>query len=163
RAQLGSVTRRLDPAEREPAGDDTDERLLERFTLHRDESAFAALVRRHGPMVLGVCRRVLHDEHDAEDAFQATFLVLARKSATIRKRGSLDSWLYGVAYRIALKAKSAAVRRRARERQAAKMALADPSAELAWRDLNPVLDEELNRLPEKYRVPLVLCYLNGKT
>lgn len=148
---------------RTTTGDETDELLLERFTLHHDESAFAALVQRHGPMVLGVCRRVLNHTHDAEDAFQAVFLVLARKSASIRNRESLDSWLYGVAYRIAVKAKANAARRRAHERQAAKMLQVDPDDEVLWRELSPILDAELNRLPEKYRAPLVLCYLKGKT
>jgi RNA polymerase sigma-70 factor (ECF subfamily) len=114
-------------------------------------------------MVLGVCQRVLHDPHDAEDAFQATFLVLARNAGSIAKRDSVGSWLYGVAHRTALKARAEAAKRRALERQSGDMANADPMAEIIWRDLRPVLDEELGRLPEKYRAPLVLCYLEGKT
>jgi len=145
------------------AGNESDEHLLERFALRREEAAFAVLVQRHGPMVLGVCRRVLHNLHDAEDAFQAAFLVLARKSASIRKRESVGSWLYGVAYRIALRAKADATRRQIYEHQAADVAQASPEDAAAWRELWPVLDEELQRLPDKYRAPLVLCYLEGKT
>lgn len=146
----------------------SDGQLLERFAAQREESAFAQLVERHGPMVLGVCRRVLHDEHDAEDAFQAVFLVLARKSASIRKREALGSWLYGVAYRVAARLRSGVGLRRVKERQMSEM----PSTErvggdligtIVWRELRPMIDEELNHLPTKYRDPLVLCYLQGKT
>src|SRR5436190_7229564 len=98
--------------------DDTDERLLERFLTQREEGAFAALLRRHGPMVWGVCRRLLPCAHDAEDAFQATFLVLVRKAASVVPRGRVGNWLYGVAYRTALEARTASARRRSRERQA---------------------------------------------
>ena len=140
-----------------------DAELLGRFAEHRDEDAFAALLRLHGPMVLGVCRRVLGDEQDAEDVFQATFLVLARKAASIRSRGTLADWLYRVASRLALAVRSASSRRIIVERQATPMQQTDPTAEIAWRDLRPVLDEELSRLPEKYRLPVVLCYLEGKT
>src|ERR1700692_957981 len=100
----------------------TDAQLLESFLLHREEAAFEALVRRHGPMVLGVCRRVLHDRHDAEDAFQATFIVLIRRAGSIGKRQLLANWLHGVAQRIALKARNATARRRAKERQVEDMA-----------------------------------------
>src|SRR5579863_9692289 len=100
----------------------TDARLLESFLVGQEDAAFEALVRRHGPMVLGVCRRVLHDRHDAEDAFQATFLVLIRKAASIRKRDLLANWLYGVAYRTALKARKAIIKRRANERKFGNMA-----------------------------------------
>jgi RNA polymerase sigma factor (sigma-70 family) len=106
---------------------------------------------------------VLRQEQDAEDAFQATFLVLARKAASIRKRESVASWLYGVAYRTAVEARETAFRRRRREREVPTMSATDPAAEAAWSELQPVLDEELQRLPEKYRRPLILCYLEGKT
>jgi RNA polymerase sigma factor (sigma-70 family) len=138
----------------------TDAGLLARFLAGRDEAAFEALVRRHGPMVLGVCRRVLGNAHDAEDAFQATFLVLARKGASVRVGGSVGSWLYGVARRTALHARRVDARRRAREsgvmhRQ--ETAAADP-----WDGLREALDVELERLPEKYRTAVVLCDLEGR-
>jgi RNA polymerase sigma factor (sigma-70 family) len=146
------------------AGEVLDAQLLERFVTDHEEAAFEALVRRHGPMVLGVCRQLLLDPHDAEDAFQATFLVLVRKAGSIQGRGQLASWLYGVAYRTALRARQTTARRRAREKQGVDMiAAAEPSTEDLGRDLGPVLHEELNRLPEKYRVPVVLCYLQGRT
>jgi RNA polymerase sigma factor (sigma-70 family) len=141
----------------------TDGQLLERFASRHEESAFAALVRRHGPMVLGVCRRVLSDEHDAEDAFQATFLVLLRRAAALDRRRPLANWLYTVAYHAALRARSTATRRRVPERQALDMTREEPDAAAAWRDLRPVLDEELSRLPETCREAFVLCYLEGKT
>ena len=139
-----------------------DAQLLARFVADRDEAAFASLVRQHGPMVLGVCRRVLHDLHDAEDAFQATFLVLARKASSIRKPELLANWLYGVAYRTALRAKGAAAKRQARERQVVNMP-APPREESSLDELKRLLDEELSRLPDKYRLPIVLCGLEGKT
>ena len=141
----------------------TDGELLERFTARRDEVAFAALMRRHGPMIWGVCRRVLRDAHLAEDAFQATFLVLVRKACTIARGASLAYWLYEVAYRTALRAKLSAARRRERERQATAMTDTDPLTDAQWEELRPLLDGELHRLPEKYREPFVLCYLQGKT
>jgi RNA polymerase sigma factor (sigma-70 family) len=147
------------------AGHDPDALLLEQFAASRDEYAFAALLKRHGPMVLAVCRRVLRDPHDAEDAFQATFLVLARKAGSVRQYASVASWLYGVAYRTALKARAAAARRRSAEREATLARAAEPDAarEALWRDLRPVLDEEVGRLPEKNRAAFVLCYLEGRT
>ena len=141
----------------------SDAELLKRFVEQRDETAFAAIVRRHGPMVLGACRRVLHDWHAAEDAFQATFLVLARRARSIARPDLLGNWLYGVAYRTAVRAKANAARRNAYERQAMPMLTAEPTQEVAWREVMAVLDEEMNRLPEKYRAPLVLCYLEGCT
>jgi RNA polymerase sigma factor (sigma-70 family) len=141
----------------------TDSQLLERFVRRREEAAFAALVRRHGPMVLSVCRRVLCHSHDAEDAFQATFLVLAEKAHRLRRPELLANWLYGVAYRTALHARQRAARRSAREKEAATMLAPLPDREIDTRELRRVLDEELHRLPEKYRAPLVLCYLEGKT
>jgi RNA polymerase sigma-70 factor (ECF subfamily) len=140
-----------------------DGQLLQRYVTTRDERAFAGLVERYGPMVLGVCGRVLQHTQDAEDAFQATFLVLARRAETLDGRGPLGNWLYGVAYRTALKARQNAIRRRARELQVLNMSTVPDSEEEDWSDLRPLLDEELNHLPEKYRAPLVLCYLEGKT
>jgi RNA polymerase sigma-70 factor (ECF subfamily) len=141
----------------------SDEDLLARFATHRNESAFATLVRRHAPMVLGVCIRTLGDTPDAEDAFQATFIVLAHRASSVSRPELLANWLYGVAYRTSLKAKSRAARRRAMEREVSTVAESDSLNELAQQDLKPVLDYELSRLPEKYRVPIVLCYLEGQT
>jgi RNA polymerase sigma factor (sigma-70 family) len=141
----------------------SDAELLERFVAHRDEAAFEVLVWRHGPMVLGVCRHVLRHQHDAEDAFQATFLVLARKAWTIGKRQAVGSWLYRVAYRVALRAKLVAGKRAAKQTGVTNEPVAPPAPDPAWGDLRPVLDDEINRLPEKYRAPFVLCYLDGKT
>jgi len=141
----------------------TDCQLLEKYLLDGDEEAFAVLVRRHGAMVLGVCRRVLRNLADAEDAFQATFLVLVSNASRIVNPESVGSWLHGVAYRTAIKAKVAARRRRAAERQAPLAATVEGGPDLIWRELRPVLDEEISLLPERYRVPVVLCYLEGKT
>jgi RNA polymerase sigma factor (sigma-70 family) len=140
-----------------------DHVLLERFGARRDEAAFAALVRRHGPMVLAVCRRVLQHEQDAEDAFQAVFCVLARKAVAIRRGTALSGWLYVVASRIARKAKGLQVRRRMREKELPDVPAPDNPPAWEWRDLWPILDEEVNRLPERYRQPFVLCELEGKT
>ena len=141
----------------------SDSDLLKRFALARDESAFEALVQRHGPMVQGVCRRILGDAHEAEDAFQAVFLVLVRKSASVRRPELLANWLYGVAFRIARKARIRAIRKEIRERRAGKMPTQEQFLDLEWAELKAVLDEELSQLPEKYRAPLVLCYLRGQT
>lgn len=141
----------------------TDAQLLDCFATQHDEAAFDALVRRHGPMVLAVCRRVLGDAHDADDAFQATFLILIRKASSIGQPERLGNWLYGVAYRTSLDARANRAKRLARERQVGDMPAAEIPEDVIWRDLRPVLDEELNRLPEKYRAPLVCCYLQGKT
>src|SRR5579884_3194310 len=151
--------RRIVAAER--SGALTDRELLDRFVGQRDEDAFAALVRRHGPLVFGVCRRVLHDAHDAEDACQAAFLVLARKAATVRDRNSLGSYLYGVAYRVASNLRREVARRRGREATAVDVP-GPAAADVTWRELRTVLDEELRRLPERFRAPLLLCYLEGK-
>ena len=118
-----------------PLPADSDVQLLDRFVAAGEEAAFATLVRRHGPMVLSVCQRVLQSLHDAEDAFQATFLVLARRAGAIRKRGALASWLYGVALRVARKAQAADSRRRVRERQAAEMPQETSGPESEWREL----------------------------
>jgi RNA polymerase sigma factor (sigma-70 family) len=163
-----------------PATDLADGALLARFVAQRDEAAFAELVQRYGPLVLGLCRRVLCDADDADDAFQATFMVLARQAAVIRKQGSVGSWLYGVAYRVAMKMKISAARRRAggTDRMASRLPttgsgtdlgqLPDPSSRqndpgeaAARRELRQALDEEILRLPAKYRQPLVLCDLQG--
>jgi RNA polymerase sigma factor (sigma-70 family) len=139
-----------------------DAQLLARFLDGRDEAAFAALVRRHGPMVLGVCRRLLGNVHDAEDAFQASFLLLARKAAAVVRREAVGSWLYTVAYRTALEARAANARRRARETQVETMPHPPvPPAEA--QDWRPLLDRALNELPEKYRRLVVLCDLEGRT
>src|SRR5262245_36421984 len=138
----------------------TDGDLLTRYVRHRDEAAFAALVCRHGPMVLAVCRRVLHNPHDAEDAFQATFLVLVRKASAVRCPGLVGNWLYGVAYRTAQHARRALLKRRTREAEVVPRAEAPHDA---WTDLRDLLDEELERLPDRYRAAVVLCDLEGAT
>jgi RNA polymerase sigma factor (sigma-70 family) len=144
---------------RETDGGLSDDRLLARFVAHRDEDAFAALVRRHGPMVWGVCRRLLGRHHDAEDAFQAAFLVLAQKAAAVRPGASLGPWLYGVTHKVALKA-AAVARRRSRERQLEAMPhpVAGPAEVPDWL---PLLERELGRLSERYRAAVVLCDLEG--
>ena len=141
----------------------SDAQLLESFLVGQEDAAFEALVRRHGPMILGVCRRVLHDRHDAEDAFQATFLVLLRNARQIGKRASLASWLYGVANRTALQARKRDARRSAKERQVVDMAQKQVGADDGIQGMLPFLDQELSRLPDKYRVPIILCDLEGKT
>jgi RNA polymerase sigma factor (sigma-70 family) len=134
-----------------------DAELLDALSSRRDEAAFEVLLGRHGPMVLGVCRRVLRNDHDAEDAFQATFLVLVRKASSIRKGAALGSWLYGIAYRTAKRAKASATRQRLREREVAAHCL------LVEAVASSDLDEELNALSEKYRAPVVLCELQGRS
>jgi len=142
----------------------TDGQLLECFVSHRDQAAVTALVRRHGPMVWDVCRRVLRNHHDVEDAFQATFLVLVRKAASIVPREMVGNWLYGVAHRTALKAGATMGRRQAREKQVKEMPEPEVVAEPdLWADLEPLLDQELSRLPDKYRVAIVFCDLEGKS
>jgi RNA polymerase sigma factor (sigma-70 family) len=156
---LRHVRRLVVPADSAPG---TDADLLARFVRAGDEDAFAALVRRHGPLVLGVCRRVLRDAHQAEDAFQAVWLVLARKAATVRPGESLAAWLHGVAHQVARNALRGATRRRRRE-GAARPAPGprDPLDELTARELLLVLEEEVQRLPPPYRLPVVLCCLEG--
>ena len=134
--------------------------LVKRYVTGKDEAAFQTLVRRHGPMVLGVCRRVLRNHHDAEDAFQATFLVLVRKAATLRSPAMIGNWLYGVAHRTAWHARKCIAKRRVKE---AEVIAPTEMPDHAWADLRPVLDEELARLADKYRVLLVLCDLEGRT
>jgi RNA polymerase sigma factor (sigma-70 family) len=146
-----------------PAAIAPDRELLERFLHHRDGAAFAALVRRHGPMVLGVCRRVLRDHHAAEDCLQATFLVLAHKAGSLQRPEALGPWLHGVASRTARKARARALRRRAVERRAGATEAVEAPDELTWRELRPVLDEAVAALPEQFRLPFVLHYLQGVT
>ncbi|HEV3117237.1 MAG TPA: sigma-70 family RNA polymerase sigma factor, partial [Gemmataceae bacterium] len=129
----------------------------------RDEGAFAALLRRHGRLVWSVCRRFLHHEQDAEDAFQATFLVLARRAGCIHKAEAIASWLYGVAYKTAMKAKRRAHKRQIDDGQRPPHVQPKATNDLAWRELQAILDEELQRVPAKYRAPFVLCCLEGRT
>ena len=124
--------------------------LLERFLSQKDDGAFEVLVGRHGPMVLSVCRSVLRDPRDAEDAFQATFLVLVKKGGSIRGGDSLGGWLHQVAHRVSIQAHAAAARRRRLERQVGQMAVVtSPTSQLAWDDLLPALHEEIARLPDE--------------
>jgi RNA polymerase sigma factor (sigma-70 family) len=147
-----------------PTGPEASDReLLHRFATGGDEAAFEILVRRHGPMVLRLGRRLLPGAADAEDVFQATFLLLARKASSVRWYDSIAQWLYGVAYHLAQKSKRAAARRSAHERRAGVRCPHDPLAELTGRELLAILDEEMQRLPDRYREPLVLCYLEGLT
>ncbi len=140
----------------------SDGQLLERYLRHREDAAFAALVRRHGPMVRGVCRRVLGNDHDAEDAFQASFLVLVRKATAIVPRERVANFLYGVAHTTALRARGLIARRRAREKQVAEMPEPEARQPDDWNELRSVLDVELSRLPDKYRIPIVLCDLEDR-
>jgi RNA polymerase sigma factor (sigma-70 family) len=140
---------------------DTD--LLNRFVRERDERAFAALLRRHGALVWSACYSVLQHRQDAEDAFQATFLLLARQAGSIRSTQAVASWLYRIAYRVAVKARQNMTRRRSREQQIKQPQVSRPETEAAWRELQAVLNEEVERLPEKYRAPFLLCCLEGKS
>jgi RNA polymerase sigma factor (sigma-70 family) len=158
----GIVLRHLRTLANSPA-DAPDAQLIERFTKRREESAFAVLVKRHGPLVFGVCRRILRHQQDAEDAFQATFLVLARKAASINKRASVGSWLYQVAYHMATRARNRTTNRQKREEQAAARPPVDALGEVTGRELLAVLDDELQNLPESSRDALLLCYLQGLT
>ena len=158
---LGTLLRLLRRHAGEAVGDAlSDGQLLERFVGQRDQAAFEALFWRHGPMVLGVCRRLLGSA-DAEDAFQATFLVLVRKAASIGRREAVGAWLYRVAQRVALRARSTA--RPVAELPEEGPATDDDEEAVSWRDLRPMLDEAIASLPEKYRAPVVLCYLEGRT
>jgi RNA polymerase sigma factor (sigma-70 family) len=139
----------------------SDTELLDRFVAERDEGAFESLVRRHGPMVLDICRGRLANEADAEDAFQATFFVLARNGRSIRKTASLASWLHGVALRIALQAQTEKARRQRHEPRAAESIAVHFADDLSWREVQLIIHEEVDRLPERLKAPLVLCYLQG--
>ncbi len=141
----------------------SDAQLLEGFVARREPAAFELLLHRHGPMVLGVCRRVLRNEADAEDAFQATFLVLVKKAASVVPREQVGNWLYGVAFRTAMKARAMSGNRQARERLAGTTRRTEYAPAEPWPELQAILDEELERLPAKYRTPVVLCDLEGKT
>ena len=135
--------------------------LLGRFRQKKDQTAFAEVVRRHGPMVFQLCQRILGNSHDAEDAFQATFLILARKNGSVSWQPSIANWLYQVAYHVALKAKAARAHRRNQEVRSSDRASLDPLDEITGRELIGVLDSELTRLPDRLREPLILCYLEG--
>ena len=158
------VPRRQCPS---PSGAVSDSQLLERFLQQRDEAAFELLMRRHGPLVFGVCRRVLHHTEDAEDALQATFLMLARKAGVIGRRESVSGWLYTVAYRIALRIKRRSAQRIHRQMPVEDMlddeSGSDPAERMAYRELRRLLDAELSRMPEKYRTAFILYHLEGKT
>jgi RNA polymerase sigma factor (sigma-70 family) len=157
----------LDPIRRLIGGEGgcalTDAELLERFVASADASSFEVLIWRHGAMVLGLCRRILRDRHEAEDAFQATFLVFARKAGSIGQRRAVGCWLYKVAYRIALRLRASAAKRPTTAEAADDLPGLESADDGDWRDLRPVLDEEIARLPEKYRAAFVLCYLEGRT
>ncbi len=162
--QLSNVVRHIRRLLGGPGGKDcSDRELLGRFAAGRDEEAFAALVRRHGPLVLGVCRRVLGNHHDADDAFQAVFLVLARKAGEVSWRESVANWLYEVAHRTANQLRIRRTVRDRHEQEAGAMHASRSPSEAGWHELRQVLDDELMHLPEKYRMPLLLCYLHGKT
>jgi RNA polymerase sigma factor (sigma-70 family) len=137
--------------------------LLERFLATGEEAAFAALLYRHGPMVWRVCQRILRHRHNAEDVFQATFLILARKAASIRKRPSVACWLHGVCYRLAHRLLAALARERSVPTNLAGAPPPDPASQASTHEVQATLDDELTRMSEKYRLPLVLCYLEGKT
>jgi RNA polymerase sigma factor (sigma-70 family) len=143
------------------AGERTDKELLEAFTRRQDEGAFAALVSRYSALVMGVCRRALGHHHDAEDAFQATFLVFARKAGSIRRQEALASWLYGVAHRAALDVKRCLLRQRDKEQRGARREATGPPEDLSWREVQGLLDEEVEALPESFRQAFVLCAMHG--
>lgn len=145
------------------AGGLTDADLLQRWVANRDGAAFEVLLWRHGPLVLGLCRRLLRGSQDVEDAFQSTFLALARQAGSLSKREAVACWLHKVAYRAALRARAATGRWRALDREVADTAADDPLREMDRDDLRAILDEEVSRLPDCYRAPLVLCYFEGRT
>src|SRR5215212_2018867 len=156
RSMLANAAPLLQHVRRLAGAASSDEQLLAEFLSRRSEEAFSALIGRHGPMVLNVCRRILHDAHAAEDVFQATFLVLADRAGAIHRRASLAGFLHGVAYRLA-------VRARRRRMQSLPAAVCDkalgPPEGLAWKEMLGILDHELGQLADRYRAPLVLCHL----
>jgi RNA polymerase sigma factor (sigma-70 family) len=160
---MSGITHYLHKLALRDGGEIADGELLSAFVHRRDHAALAALVKRHGPMVWGVCRRLLRSHHDAEDAFQATFVVLVRKAASVRDRAAVANWLYGVAYQTAVRVRAAVAKRQRREGHVKEMP--EPMAREAslWDDLQSLLDLELSRLPDKYRALIVLCDLEGKT
>jgi RNA polymerase sigma factor (sigma-70 family) len=158
---LYAVLRRLRRLAEPPANGPSDAHLIGRYLADRDEAAFELLMRRHGGMVLSLCRRLSRHEQDAEDAFQATFLALSCQACSIARRASVASWLYKVAYRAALAARTRSVRRAAVELPLAEEPAAAPVPAADWKDVRPVLDAEIHRLPDRYRVPFVLCHLEG--
>jgi RNA polymerase sigma factor (sigma-70 family) len=163
---LASVVQHLRRLADAGEGGPGDAELLEQFIVHRDAAAFEALVRRHERLVLGVCRRVLRNAQDAEDAFQASFLILARKAASIGRRAALAGWLHRVALRVALRLRAQAAERKAQplpEADPPAAAVPDPATAAAWRELRPLLDQEVNGLPARYHRPVVLCYLEGRS
>ena len=164
RANLSSVMRYIRRTAGSPAPQEfTDAQLLEQYRCHRDGEAFAALVHRHAPLVRSVCRRILQHEHDAEDAFQASFLVLASKAGSIRKAASLASWLHGVAFRIAMRIRKTPGRKSPALNDTAGQAQNLPMTAAVLREAQTIVDDELNRLPEKYRAPFIMCCLEGKS
>jgi RNA polymerase sigma factor (sigma-70 family) len=159
--QLGSFLRQLTRSMvADTLAERADRELVECLVARPDEPAFEALVRRHGPMVYRVCWRVLHQAQDCEDAFQATFLILAQKLSTVKRRDSLASWLHGVAHRVALDARKQSARRRTHEANATVPRMGPPD-DLTWKELRTVLDTELASMPEKLSSPLILCHLEG--
>jgi RNA polymerase sigma factor (sigma-70 family) len=156
--QLGAVVQSL---RRSAAHNGADADLLDEFVHGGDQVAFEALLKRHGPMVMGVCRRVAQHAQDAEDAFQATFLILARKAASLARKELLSGWLYGVAFRVARRSRTMAARRYSRERPYVEQP--GKNGDALWSDLEPLLDQELHRLPKAFQQPILLCDLQGKS
>jgi RNA polymerase sigma factor (sigma-70 family) len=163
RAPSADILQHLRRTMGEPVDGLADAELLRRYTRDHDEPAFTELMRRHASLVWSVCRRQLRDEQDAEDAFQAAFLVLSHKAGSIRNAHAVAAWLYGVAYRVARRARQTAARRTAHERQAPVGVAAPAVSEAALRELQALLDEEVSRLPDRYRAPFVLCCLEGRS
>ena len=161
---VGGIIQRLrDVLSVRDAAGQSDGDLVRRFAAANDSAAFEMIVRRHGPMVLGVCRRLLQHGADADDAFQATFAILIRKAGTLSRPEQLAGWLFQVAYRTARRARGNRLRRQSNQLPLLDVAVESPIAEIVWRELQPILDDEVNRLPEKLRLPVVMCFLEGRT